>query len=576
MATWSGDQTASKGLGEEDLGTLCNALYPVCKKYKFLGLQIGVKKSEIETIEAQHNDPGERLLEVLSLRLKKTKTITWNDIDTALRSGCMGEDKVADGIQENYSHLFSFGQEHDTKRRKKKEKRGKYYADRHRESSSDRQEEDSDGEVSGRAEALRTKPKKYPETHLSSSEKESKVKKVRETVEKCSARHKQGEIPEEGKGKNKNEKSTKVTSAQSERREKVQKERKGKREKESSIRDDFSDTEGDDAQSDNENEMMTKESDNETSASSSGEEAVNFPFQSEVREKADKSKVSAREKKSELVEQKRMKEKQKEKEKQRRAGDERGQYSDGEVQETPRHKLKISKGVESEGGKESKEAQKGKKKAMKMAQSVKESLSLRSTKEQQKGKSNAPLDEAALTREKYLKTHSKQNTKPQESRETGVSLTGKTKKTAALPLEDDTPGSGSAQDDSEYEESDADDSSEDEEDKDSEQKSSNEEEEEETERDDESSAAATTSEEEVQMRTNEKSLKCEFTASNEKRIKRAKETGKRRSKSRSSCGCTRHTQKINPWQGQRGTRHSTKEKGKEKEKGEWYESYTQR
>ena len=169
MATWSGDHTASKGLGEEDLGTLCNALYPVSKKYKFLGLQIGVKKSEIETIEAQHNDPGERLLEVLSLRLKKTKAITWNDIDTALRSGCVGEDKVADGIRENYSHLFSFGQEYDTKRRKKKEKMGKC-THRHHEGSCERQEEDSDGEVSGR-EALRTKPKKSPKTHLSSSEK---------------------------------------------------------------------------------------------------------------------------------------------------------------------------------------------------------------------------------------------------------------------------------------------------------------------------------------------------------------------------------------------------------------------
>ncbi|CAI8050396.1 hypothetical protein GBAR_LOCUS27681, partial [Geodia barretti] len=486
-------------------------------------------------------------------------------------------------------------------------------------------------------------------------------------------RHKEREIAEERKGKNKNERSTKVTSAQSECREKVQKERKGKREKEVSIRDDFSETEGDDTQSDNENEMMTKESDNETSASSSGEETVNLLFQGEVREKADKSKVSAREKKSvepkrkgrikeknqhkekhkgagdergqysdgevhetpphksnevesedgkgikearigkkrmaqsvkehlslsstreqqigkrnapvastrgkthskqgakqsaesrretgvsstrkttalpleedmpgsdsaqydsendksdadgsendrdgdseqkssneeeeeeetfpsevrekadkskvpareKKVEQKRkgrMKEKQTEKEKQRRAGDERGQSSDGEVHETPRHKLKISKGVESEGGKQNKEAQKGKKKAMKMAQSVKESLSLRSTKEQQKGKRNAPLDEAASTREKYLKTHSNQSTKPPESRETGVSLTGKTKKTAALPLEDDTPGSGSAQYDSEYEESDADGSSEDEEDKDSEQKSSNEEEEEEEER----------------------------------------------------------------------------------------------
>ena len=372
MATWSGGQTASKGLGEKHLGALFEALHPVSKKYNFLGLQIGVTKSEIEKIEAQHSDPDNRLLEILSVRLKNVKAITWNDIDKALRSGCVGESKVADGIRENYSHLFSYGQEHDNKRK---------YTHRPSERSSDRQEEDSDGEVSGR-EALRTKPKKSPETHLSSSEKESKVKKVRDAVEKSSARHKEREIPEEGKGKHKSEKSTKVTSAQSERREKVQKERKGKREKESSIRGDISETEGDDTQSDNENEMMTKESDNLNSASSSGEELL---FQGEVREKADKSKVSAREKKSVEPKRKgRIKEKNQHKEKHKGAGDERGQYSDGEVHETPPHK---SNEVESEDGKGIKEARIGKKR---MAQSVKEHLSLSSTREQQIGKRNAP------------------------------------------------------------------------------------------------------------------------------------------------------------------------------------------
>ncbi|CAI8025451.1 hypothetical protein GBAR_LOCUS14707 [Geodia barretti] len=345
MATWSGDQTASKGLGEEDLGALFEALHPVSKKYNFFGLQIGVTKSEIEKIEAQHSDLDNRLLEILSVRLKNVKAITWNDIDKALRSGCVGESKVADGIRENYSHLFSYGQEHDNKRRKKKEKRGEYTR-RHSERSSDRQEEDSDGEVSGR-EALRTKPKKSPETHLSSSEKESKVKKVRETVEKSSTRHKEREIPEEGNGKNKNERSTKVTSAQSECREKVQKERKGKIEKESSI----------------------KESNNETLASSSGEETVNLPFQGEVREKADKPKMSARENKSELVEPKKIKEKNQHIEKHTGASDEKRQYSDGEVHETPPHK---SNEVESEDGKEIKEARRGKKR---MAQPVKEHLS---------------------------------------------------------------------------------------------------------------------------------------------------------------------------------------------------------
>ena len=108
MATWP-PQAASPNseLGEDDLWALCEALYPVNKKYKFFGLHIGVKKSEIDTIEAQQTDPGERLLEILSVRVKKTKPLTWNDIYAALRSDSVGEGKVADSIRKKYGHLFS-------------------------------------------------------------------------------------------------------------------------------------------------------------------------------------------------------------------------------------------------------------------------------------------------------------------------------------------------------------------------------------------------------------------------------------------------------------------------------------
>ena len=108
MATRS-PQAASPNseLDEDDLWALCEALYPVNKKYKFFGLHIGVKKSEIDTIEAQQTDPGERLLEILSVRVKKTKPLTWNDIYSALRSDSVGEGKVANSIRKKYGHLFS-------------------------------------------------------------------------------------------------------------------------------------------------------------------------------------------------------------------------------------------------------------------------------------------------------------------------------------------------------------------------------------------------------------------------------------------------------------------------------------
>ena len=72
------EESQNTGLGEDDLGYLHEALYPVRRKYKSLGLQMRVKMSEIETIETQHSDPGDRLLGILSARVKQIKPITWN------------------------------------------------------------------------------------------------------------------------------------------------------------------------------------------------------------------------------------------------------------------------------------------------------------------------------------------------------------------------------------------------------------------------------------------------------------------------------------------------------------------
>ena len=95
----SQEASPSEGLGEEDLGKLREALYCVRTSYKRIGLQIGVKKNEIESVEKQKTDPGDRLLEILSIRVKKAKVLTWKDIVEALRSQCVGEGKVAEEIQ---------------------------------------------------------------------------------------------------------------------------------------------------------------------------------------------------------------------------------------------------------------------------------------------------------------------------------------------------------------------------------------------------------------------------------------------------------------------------------------------
>ena len=97
MATGSG-QAASPALGEEDLAKLHEALYSISPKYKLFGLQIGVLMSEIRIIEAKYSDPGERLLEVLSIRINKSDPLTWDEIEKALRSASVSENKVANEV----------------------------------------------------------------------------------------------------------------------------------------------------------------------------------------------------------------------------------------------------------------------------------------------------------------------------------------------------------------------------------------------------------------------------------------------------------------------------------------------
>ena len=91
-------------LGEDDLGALYEALYPARNSYKSIGLLIGVKIGEIENIESNKTDSGDRLLAVLSVRVKKAEALTWNGIYNALRSQCIDESKLAKEIWAK--HLF--------------------------------------------------------------------------------------------------------------------------------------------------------------------------------------------------------------------------------------------------------------------------------------------------------------------------------------------------------------------------------------------------------------------------------------------------------------------------------------
>ena len=94
-------------LGEDDLRVVFRALHPVAEKYKVLGVEMNMKMTEIKKIQRQCSDPDECLLEVLSVCLKQIPSLTWKDIDTALRSDTVGEPQLADRIRRKYGHLYS-------------------------------------------------------------------------------------------------------------------------------------------------------------------------------------------------------------------------------------------------------------------------------------------------------------------------------------------------------------------------------------------------------------------------------------------------------------------------------------
>ena len=208
-------------LSRNDLADLYKVLYSAKNKCRSFGLQIGVGFDEIVSIEKQHTDLGDRLLEVLSARLNQAEPLTWNDIDTALRLECVGESRTADGIRKKYPQLFSpdpsivegssdqeyEGQMHVKKgKTKKKRRRKKPKADRPLHMS-DEQEEDSDEEVSGRVKRKKTKKcPKQPESNddssaVSSIEITEELEKEREKAETFSAPERKIHKREKKKGK---------------------------------------------------------------------------------------------------------------------------------------------------------------------------------------------------------------------------------------------------------------------------------------------------------------------------------------------------------------------------------------
>ena len=103
--TTAADQLSRK-LREGDLRVISEALQPIAERYLLFGIQIGVNLSDIKQIQKQYTNPIECLLHVLSIRLKQDQALTWNDIDTALRSSSVGEPGRANEIIEHIGYDF--------------------------------------------------------------------------------------------------------------------------------------------------------------------------------------------------------------------------------------------------------------------------------------------------------------------------------------------------------------------------------------------------------------------------------------------------------------------------------------
>ena len=181
------DQGTCK-LGKDDLKVVIDALVPVAGKYEFFGIQIGVYINEVDEIRRQFADSRQCLLRILRIRLGKTPALTWNDIDTALRSKSVNESGLANDIQKEYGHLFiheqTFESQEDGRKGSEKKhistKKGKLKEDGPQQVRKE-QETDSDEEVS-ESQGFK-KSSEIPRTDDKSTKTQQKDKKAKKPLE---------------------------------------------------------------------------------------------------------------------------------------------------------------------------------------------------------------------------------------------------------------------------------------------------------------------------------------------------------------------------------------------------------
>ena len=75
-------------------------LTAVSEKWQYIGQELGVDQSSLRDIRANHSDPGDCLLEMLSMWFESCSS--WKDIIAVLRTPRIGESHLADHLDVKY------------------------------------------------------------------------------------------------------------------------------------------------------------------------------------------------------------------------------------------------------------------------------------------------------------------------------------------------------------------------------------------------------------------------------------------------------------------------------------------
>ena len=510
MATGSSKATSpNTELDEDDLGALYKALYPARNSYRSLGLLIGVKIGEIESIESNKTDPGDRLLAILSVRLNKAEPLIWNEIDSALRSECVDKSRLADKLRQKYGHLFipesstESESEQEHKRKSEEIKRVKKRSPKKQKVGDHRARVSKERERSSEDEGIETVRYRKHVQEVESEDEEDGVlsrKEEKEKVRRKGAHYQYKEVydKERRKGKNKKEKFMKDES-QSEPEEVVREKSKRKKKVthdkgESAIcygdRDHYSDTEVCEKvrkRSKKHSKKREVYTESESEASSDEDEMENSSFVDDTGQKGSAKRKLTKHKEVKIHPQKEHRQVGKKKDAKFRDI----QYSDEEVSTKSAQKLRKSKKVETESEEESSFASSSDEEEIEVHKSTKKSKGTetksaartKDTAHYEKGKTSGKkrvsksataevsqyleeykdkgrnkavrVDERVgkstdSSRETYHKTRSKPPRKETEGRDgkREVDSGMKAKKATAPPLERDLPSSEMAQTDS--------------------------------------------------------------------------------------------------------------------------------